>query len=119
MNFISTFAYSKTIIMEDWKDLLSQLNVPAAPEENLQENPACPKPKKLPRLKILLDKRKGKTATIIIGMENESEEDVQTLAKTLKTRLAVGGSARDGEILLQGDCRDKAKSLLLSLGYRL
>ncbi len=118
MNFIFTFAYSKTIIMEDWKELLSQLNVPAAPEEQSQES-VVPKTKKLPRLKLLLDKRKGKTATIILGMENESEEDVQTLAKTLKTRLAVGGSARDGEILLQGDCRDKAKSLLLSLGYKL
>ncbi len=104
----------------DWKDALAGLLT----EEDKQqiavteETPAPQKPKKLPRLRLILDKRKGKTATIILGMENESDEAVEQLAKTLKARLAVGGSARDGEILLQGDIREKAKPLLLSHGYR-
>ncbi len=107
----------------DWKDTLAGLLT----EEDKQqlavvnessESSETSKTKKLPRLRLILDKRKGKTATIILGMENETDEAVNELAKTLKTRLAVGGSARDGEILLQGDIREKAKKVLLSLGYR-
>lgn len=108
----------------DWKDTLAgllteedrqQLATEAADSVVLTGEP---KPRKLPRLRLMLDKRKGKTATIILGMENETDEAVADLAKTMKTRLAVGGSARDGEILLQGDIREKAKELLLELGYR-
>ncbi len=104
----------------DWKDALAGLLTEEDKQQlaATEEPPASQKPKKLPRLRLILDKRKGKTATIVLGMENESDEAVEQLAKTLKSRLAVGGSARDGEILLQGDIREKAKNLLLSLGYR-
>ncbi len=110
----------------DWKDALAgllteedkeQLVAEAQQAETATSAPA--KAKKLPRLRLMLDKRKGKTATIVLGMENETDEAVNALAKTLKTRLAVGGSDRDGEILLQGDIREKAKTLLLELGYRI
>ncbi len=106
----------------DWKDALAGLLTEEDKQQlaTAEQEPAAPqKPKKLPRLRLILDKRKGKTATIVLGMENETDEAVEALAKTLKSRLAVGGSARDGEILLQGDIREKAKTLLLSLGYRL
>ncbi len=106
----------------DWKDTLAGLLTEDDKQQlatTADEPIAQQKPKKLPRLRLILDKRKGKTATIILGMENESDADVEALAKTLKSRLAVGGSARDGEILLQGDIREKAKALLLSLGYRI
>ncbi len=104
----------------DWKDTLAGLLTEEDKQQlaATEEVPTPQKPKKLPRLRLMLDKRKGKTATIVLGMENETDEAVEELAKTLKTRLAVGGSARDGEILLQGDIREKAKTLLLSLGYR-
>ncbi len=101
----------------DWKDSLAGLldQMPAASETPAVEPKA--RPKKKPRLKWVYEKRNGKPTTIIIGMENESDEDVNALAKTLKTRLAVGGSTRDGEILLQGDVRTKLPDLLKSLGY--
>jgi translation initiation factor 1 len=70
-------------------------------------------------LKIWLDKkqRKGKIATLITGFEGK-DEDLALLGKMLKTRLGTGGSARDGEILIQGDFREKVMEILSSEGYR-
>ncbi len=108
--------------MVDWKDalagLLTEEDKQQLAAEATQEGVEEKKGKKLPRLRLVLDKRKGKTATLVLGMENETDAAVADLAKMLKTHLAVGGSVRDGEILLQGDIREKAKAVLLSLGYR-
>lgn len=68
------------------------------------------KPKKQ-HLKYHLDKRRGKTATIITGFQG-TDEELAEFASMLKQRLAVGGSVRDGEILLQGDVTEKVKALL-------
>lgn len=58
----------------------------------------------------------GKTATMVLGFVG-SDDDLQQLAKTLKTRCGVGGSARGGEILIQGDKVQQVKEILASLGY--
>ncbi len=61
--------------------------------------------------------RAGKAAVLISGHPGSSDE-IDELAKWLKTKLATGGSAEDGVILLQGDRRDKVMELLESKGYR-
>ena len=71
------------------------------------------------RLEAHLDKknRGGKVATVIKGFEG-NEEDLKTLAKKLKTLCGVGGSAKDGEIIIQGNFRDKIMDFLIKEGYK-
>ena len=61
--------------------------------------------------------RKGKTAVIIEGFEC-GDEQLKQIASTLKTTLGVGGSARGGEILIQGDCRERVCEVLRQMGFR-
>jgi translation initiation factor 1 len=70
-------------------------------------------------LLIRLDKkqRKGKQVTLVKGFVG-SNEDLRELGKILKSRCGVGGSAKDGEIIVQGDFRQKVGQVLASLGYR-
>ena len=70
------------------------------------------------RLIVRIDRRQraGKQVTLIEGFVG-TQEDLSALAKTLKTRCGVGGTAKDGEITIQGDLRDKVTALLQSMGY--
>lgn len=70
-------------------------------------------------LRVLLDRknRGGKTVTIVTGFSG-TVEDLEHLAKTLKTKCGVGGGAKDGEVILQGDFKEKVFLLLQSEGYK-
>ncbi len=97
----------------DWRDSLRSI-LPAdyQPEPEAPEAPANKKP--WPKLIVTLDrKRAGKTATIISGFEPDDPRCAQ-LAADLKRHFACGGSARGGEILLQGDLTQKVKEYLKS-----
>ena len=63
------------------------------------------------------EKRKGKPTTIISGYEGE-DEDFKILAKEIKSKLAVGGTFKDGEIIIQGDYRDKIMKILQDKGFK-
>ena len=70
------------------------------------------------QLRISLDKRNrgGKMVSLITGFIGK-DEDLQALAKMLKVKCGAGGSAKDGEIIIQGDFRNKLLELLQKEGY--
>jgi len=90
--------------------------------------PVCGLPKELciceeiareqQKVKITTDSRRyGKTVTVIEGID-ANDIDIDDLARTLKTKCAAGGTAKEGRIELQGDHKKKVKETLESMGFR-
>lgn len=104
----------------DWKDRLNivySTNPNFSYEtENKEEESTLAKEKQNLRVFIEKKSRGGKTATIVKGFIG-SEEDLKELAKLLKTRCGVGGSAKDGEIIIQGELKEKVTEILKKEGY--
>lgn len=86
--------------------------------DSFQEKEAETLPPAKQKLTVYLDRRNrgGKQVTLVKGFTGR-EEDLAALSKVLKNKCGTGGSAKDGEIIIQGDCRDKVVALLTGLGY--
>jgi len=104
----------------DWKDRLNVVysTNPDFKYDSEEEEATDTLPKEKQQLRISLDKRnrKGKAVTLITGFTG-SVEDLEYLGKLLKVKCGVGGSAKDGEIIVQGDLRNKVLDLLQKEGY--
>lgn len=104
----------------DWKDRLNVVysTNPDFKYESYEEKQEETLPKNQQKLRISMEKkgRGGKTATLIRGFIG-TEEDLKELGKLLKTRCGVGGSVKDGEIIIQGDFKQRIIELLKAEGY--
>lgn len=106
--------------MNDWKD---RLNVVFSTnpdykyeKEDEFEDETLEKGKQMLRVELDKRNRKGKSVTLITGFVG-TNDDLKDLEKLLKVKCGVGGSSRDGEILIQGDFRKKILELLHNEGY--
>lgn len=105
----------------DWKKRLGMVystNPDFKFETAEDEVPQTPEPSKQ-RLVVKIDRkgRAGKQVTLVEGFVG-ADDDLSDLARTLKQRLGVGGTAKDGEVAIQGDWRDRIVEILTELGYR-
>lgn len=106
----------------DWKELLAQkVNDGVLEREDFTPDDDNPNDSMIDGglLHVSVDRkgRKGKTVTIVDGFTC-IDERLQGIAAAIKSRLGTGGSARGGEILIQGDAGDKVRKILLDMGYK-
>lgn len=119
--------FSKTnysIIMGNKKDKKDRVNVVYSTNPNFQyeynqeEEQETLAPEKQ-NLRVMLDskQRNGKTVTLVQGFVG-TEADLKELAKLLKNKCGVGGSVKDGEIIIQGELKEKVLTILRDHHYR-
>lgn len=107
----------------DWKDALASLSGLPEGEESLDnesaESAREENNKQKGAVHVLIEKkgRGGKTATIIEGFEI-SDDEIDDIARTLRKKLGTGGSARGGEILIQGDRKADTIKTLKEMGFK-
>lgn len=105
----------------DWKDRLNVVfstNKDYAYQNEIDDETQSEIPPEKQQIRIELDKRRGKTATLLSGFQND-DQTVKELAKILKNSCGTGGSSRDQEILIQGDFRKKIADILKTMGYKI
>lgn len=105
---------------KDWRDALGALNLPAGTEPEPEPQPEGTTPQaEWPRQRLTVQMerkgRGGKTATIISGF-TLTDSDIDEIAAMLKKKLGTGGSARGGEILIQGNRVDDVRNALRQMG---
>ena len=106
----------------DWKDRLNVVysTNPDYQYESSEEEEAVTLPKNQQKLRVSMEKkgRGGKTVTLIKGFVG-SDDDLKELGKLLKTKCGVGGSTKDGQVIIQGDFKQRIIDLLKAEGYTL
>ena len=104
----------------DWKDRLNVVfsTNPDFNYEKMEEEEEATLPKNQQKLRVSMEKkgRGGKTVTLIKGFIG-TEDDLKDLGKLLKTKCGVGGSTKEGEIIIQGDFKQRIIELLKTEGY--
>ena len=104
----------------NWKDRLN-IVYSTNPDFGYETDEICEEEtldKKQQKLRVAMEKkgRGGKTVTLIRGFVG-TESDLKDLGKLVKTKCGVGGSVKDGEILVQGDFKQRVIDLLKAEGY--
>jgi len=108
---------------KDWKELLNDLvpkseetsNIESQKKEN--ETKITNTPQHRQDFIIRFEKRNGKPATIVSNFQG-TEQELKDLARKLKTFCGAGGSAKDDEILIQGDVRQRITAYLRQIGHK-
>ncbi len=116
---IYTFAPMST---NDWKARLGTVystNPDFKYETDAQPGAAATLPPVSQKLRVALDRRHraGKQVTVVADFVG-SEDDLKELGKMLRTKCGVGGTVKDGEVIIQGDFRDRVVELLIAAGYK-
>ncbi len=106
---------------KDWKERLGMVysTNPNFKYDTEDEQHTETLPPKQQDLRISLDRkaRKGKAVTLITGFKG-TDADLQDLGKMLKIKCGAGGTAKDNEIIVQGDFRERIKQILTEMGYK-
>mgnify|MGYP003295540292 FL=1 len=106
--------------MSDWKARLGVVysTNPDFEYDNGEVEQVATLPKQQQKLRVWRDThgRGGKVATVVRGFVG-SDADLEELGKLLKRKIGVGGSVKDGEIIIQGENRDRVLQILTSEGY--
>lgn len=107
--------------MNDWK---KKLNIVYSTNPDFEyetdetpEEEALPKDKQSLRIQLDTKQRRGKAVTLVTGFIG-SNDDLNELGKLLRVKCGVGGSAKEGEIIVQGDMRNRVLEILKQEGYK-
>lgn len=106
----------------DWKSKLNfaySTNPDFNPNEKEEKEQQEVVPPSKQRLIVAIERknRGGKCVTLVKGFVG-TDAEIEKLGKTLKTKCGVGGSVKNGEILIQGELKEKVASILQKMGYR-